>query len=231
VSGDYDDPSLLTEANCRLPYQAVAEEATWPRCARSSRRREVEPAAPAPSLPPWWKRRVACSDALLGATASRATAGSAQPRSSSISSARCRLLSPETVFVSAIRQWASARLARAGPIPGTTSSSSRTRAVCVHGGGSAITRASLSSPAASSRLSRARARRTWLAFSSARSRCSAERPGALGLRCSLGTAPILRAHATEASAAGVHASVTVNLSVFRRHPPDHGVSGRRALGR
>ena len=92
------------------------------------------------------------------------------------------------VFASAMRQWERARLARAGPMPGTATSSSRTRAVCAHGGGSARIRVSSTELAARSRLSCARALRTWLAFASACSRCSGERTGAPGLRSSPATA-------------------------------------------
>jgi hypothetical protein len=61
-----------------------------------------------------------------------------------------------TVFVSAMRQCTSARLARAGPMPCTATSASTTRAVRAHAGGLARTRASSTTPAARSRLSCAR---------------------------------------------------------------------------
>jgi hypothetical protein len=96
------------------------------------------------------------------------------------------------VLLSAIRQWASVRLTRAGPILGTAKRRSRSFAVCAHGGGSLSTRASSILPAVRSRFRRARARRTSFALASARSRCSGEQAGTPAVRRSGCTGPILR---------------------------------------
>ncbi len=100
----------------------------------------------------------------------------------------------------AIRQRASTRSARSGPIPGTTKSSSRTFAVSTQLGGSATSCAGSIRPAATPRFSCALATRTSFAFANARNRCSGDRPNAVGARLTTDTARILRVAETQAEA-------------------------------